>query len=131
MVYGLAAHSCKTILEAVGVLMTDYRLGTIADIQCSESYTQPYRFTCVAMLKGIGVYMWTAKETSLSKSKHSEPYNYFNQVHHYGYIGKTETMQELIDYIRNPEDSYEKPHLKKTDEDGAKYMLTIRSICQG
>ena len=76
--------------------------------------------------------MWTARETALSECEHSNKYNYFPEVHYFGYIGCTNTMQELIDYIRNPEDSYKKLHLKEASEsDGSKYYLTIRSLTYG
>ncbi len=81
--------------------------------------------------------MWTARETELSRQEHgNRQYNYFKD--HMGYIGNANTLQELIDYIRNPEDGYKNLHLENTtgtddeaDEYGVKYYLKIQSLCYG
>lgn len=77
--------------------------------------------------------MWTARVSNLSKCQN---YNYFHDAQ--GYIGHAKTLQELLDYIRNPEDGYEKLHLENStgkdgeaDNNGIKYYLTIRSLTYG
>lgn len=80
--------------------------------------------------------MWVAKLSPLSAPRNSRNYNYFHDV--MGFIGFKDTLQELLDYIRNPEDGYEELHIENTtgkdneaDSDGIKYYLTINSLYMG
>lgn len=77
--------------------------------------------------------MWVAKLSPLNAPRN---YNYFHDV--MGFIGFQDTLQELLDYIRNPEDGYEELHLENTtgkdneaNSDGIKYYLTINSLYMG
>lgn len=77
--------------------------------------------------------MWVAKLSPLNAPRY---YNYFHDV--MGFIGFKDTLQELLDYIRNPEDGYEELHLENTtgkdneaDSNGIKYYLMINSLYMG
>lgn len=77
--------------------------------------------------------MWVARLSPLNAPR------YYNLFHDFmGYIGFKDTLQELLDYIRNPEDGYEELHLENTtgkdneaNSDGIKYYLMIDSLYMG
>lgn len=73
--------------------------------------------------------MWTACISSLSEVSERE-YNILCKTMPFGYVGYENTMQELIDYIRNHDDGYEKLHLEEASENesGIRYYLTIKSL---